>query len=189
MTTDNFCFYFICKTDQTTQTGSPFSIPCSRPRVMFEESCSSLFVSWPFAQQNIFLWIPGDCNKYQKFYPFLSLLFFNWLNWKLFWTTFSPPRGMARQELLAMAALLQEWQGPMAALLQEWQGPGNTNWRRRLSTVDLPMRLCHPPVAVPSISCCVLNHHNLFYQIQNALAFNQDMCCHLALCLWLLPFH
>ncbi len=44
-------------------------------------------------------------------------------------------------------------------------------------------------VSVPSISCCVLNPHNLFYQIQNALAFNQDMCCHLALCLWLLPFH
>jgi hypothetical protein len=44
-------------------------------------------------------------------------------------------------------------------------------------------------VPVPSISCCVLNHHNLFYQIQNALAFNQDTCCHLVLCLRLLPFH
>ncbi len=44
-------------------------------------------------------------------------------------------------------------------------------------------------VPIPSISCCVLNHHNLFYQIQNALAFNRDMCCHLALCLRLLPFH
>jgi hypothetical protein len=44
-------------------------------------------------------------------------------------------------------------------------------------------------VPVPSISSCVLNHHNLFYQIQNALAFNRDTCCHLALCLWLLPFH
>ncbi len=42
---------------------------------------------------------------------------------------------------------------------------------------------------VPSISCCVLNYHNLFYQIQNALAFNQDTCCHLALSLRLLPFH
>jgi hypothetical protein len=41
----------------------------------------------------------------------------------------------------------------------------------------------------PSISCCVLNHHNLFYQIQNALAFNWNMCCHLALCSWLLSFH
>ncbi len=44
-------------------------------------------------------------------------------------------------------------------------------------------------VPVPSISCCVLNHHNLFDQIQNALAFNWDTCCHLALCLRLLPFH
>ncbi len=44
-------------------------------------------------------------------------------------------------------------------------------------------------VPVPSMSCCVLNHHNLFYQIQNALAFNRDTCCYLALCLRLLPFH
>ncbi len=44
-------------------------------------------------------------------------------------------------------------------------------------------------VPVPSISCCVLNHHNLFYHIQNALAFNRDMCCHLAICLRVLPFH
>ncbi len=44
-------------------------------------------------------------------------------------------------------------------------------------------------VPVPSISCCVLNHHNLFYQMQSALAFKWDMCCHLALCLRLLPFH
>jgi hypothetical protein len=44
-------------------------------------------------------------------------------------------------------------------------------------------------VPVPSISCCVLNYCNLFYHIWNALAFNWDKCCHLALCLWLLPFH
>ncbi len=44
-------------------------------------------------------------------------------------------------------------------------------------------------VPVPSISCCVLNHPNLSYQIHNALTFNWDMCCHLALCLRLLPFH
>jgi hypothetical protein len=30
-------------------------------------------------------------------------------------------------------------------------------------------------VPVPSISCCVLNNHNLFYQIQNALAFNLSL--------------
>ncbi len=44
-------------------------------------------------------------------------------------------------------------------------------------------------VSIQSVSCCVLNHHNLFCQIQNALAFNRDTCCHLALCLWILPFH
>jgi hypothetical protein len=44
-------------------------------------------------------------------------------------------------------------------------------------------------VPVPSISICVLTHHNLFYLIQIALAFNWDTCCHLAHCLWLLPFH
>jgi len=44
-------------------------------------------------------------------------------------------------------------------------------------------------IPVPSISCCVLNCHYLFYQIQNALAFNWDTCCHLALCLQLLPFY
>jgi len=42
---------------------------------------------------------------------------------------------------------------------------------------------------VPSISCCVLNHHNLFNQIENALAFYRETCCHLVLCYWLLPFH
>ncbi len=41
----------------------------------------------------------------------------------------------------------------------------------------------------PSISCCVLNHNNIFYQIQDALALNWDTCCHLVLCLQLLPFH
>jgi hypothetical protein len=44
-------------------------------------------------------------------------------------------------------------------------------------------------VPVPSISCCVFNYHNKFYQVQNALAFNRDMCCHQALSLRLLPFH
>jgi len=44
-------------------------------------------------------------------------------------------------------------------------------------------------VPVQSISRCALNHHNLFYQIQNVLAFNWDTCCHLVLCLRLLPFH
>ncbi len=67
--------------------------------------------------------------------------------------------------------------------------------KRCLSNWALPynwvMRLCHAPdgSTSPKISCCVLNHLNLFNQIQNVLAFNQDMCCHLVLCLRLLPFH
>jgi hypothetical protein len=44
-------------------------------------------------------------------------------------------------------------------------------------------------VPVPSISCCVLKHPNIFYQIPNALAFNWDTCCNPALCLRLLPLH
>jgi hypothetical protein len=44
-------------------------------------------------------------------------------------------------------------------------------------------------MAVPVPSCCVLNQHDLFYQIENALAFNRDRCCHLALCLRFLPFN
>ncbi len=59
-----------------------------------------------------------------------------------------------------------------------------TNWSVKWGSVTHQMA-----VPVPSISCCVLNHHNLFYQIQNALPFNRDTCCHLALCLRLLPFH
>jgi hypothetical protein len=49
--------------------------------------------------------------------------------------------------------------------------------------------VCNTPDGITSISSCIFNHHNLFYQIQNALAFNRDTCCHLALCLQLLPFH
>ncbi len=70
------------------------------------------------------------------------------------------------------------------------------------ATLCLPQRILTPclcpqwgsvthqmAVPVPSISSCVLNHHNLFYPIQNTLPFNRDTCCHLALCLRLLPFH
>ncbi len=44
-------------------------------------------------------------------------------------------------------------------------------------------------VPVQSISSWDLKHHNLFFQIQNALAFNWDTCCHLTLSLPLLRFH
>jgi hypothetical protein len=36
---------------------------------------------------------------------------------------------------------------------------------------------------------CFKLENNLFCQIKNALAFNRDTCCHLVLCLRLLPFH
>ncbi len=53
------------------------------------------------------------------------------------------------------------------------------------------MRLCHPPDGSTSPKYTLLRFKPpwLFYQIQNALSFNQDTCCHLVLCLWLLPFH
>jgi hypothetical protein len=44
-------------------------------------------------------------------------------------------------------------------------------------------------VPVPSISCCILNNHNLFYHEKNTLAFNWDTCCRLVLCLQLIAFH
>jgi hypothetical protein len=53
------------------------------------------------------------------------------------------------------------------------------------------MRLCHRPdgSTSPKYKLLCLYHLNLFYQIQAALVFNRDTCCHLVLCLWLLPFH
>ncbi len=67
--------------------------------------------------------------------------------------------------------------------VQHWKGKRNKN-KKKWGSVTHQMA-----IPIPSISCCVLKHHNLFYQIHNALAFKQDMCCHLALCLQLLPFH
>jgi hypothetical protein len=53
------------------------------------------------------------------------------------------------------------------------------------------MRLCHPPdgSARPKYKLLCFKPPYVFKEIQNALAFNRDMCCHLALCLRLLPFH
>ncbi len=31
-------------------------------------------------------------------------------------------------------------------------------------------------VSIPSTSCCVLNHHNIFCKVHNALAFDRDTC-------------
>ena len=44
-------------------------------------------------------------------------------------------------------------------------------------------------VPVPSISCCVSEQLKFFCKEKNALAFNQDRCCHQVLCLQLIPFH
>ena len=44
-------------------------------------------------------------------------------------------------------------------------------------------------VPVPSISCCVFNNNDFFYQEPNELAFNWDTCCHLVICLQLIASH
>ncbi len=53
------------------------------------------------------------------------------------------------------------------------------------------MRLCHPPDGSTSpkykLLCFITTKK--FCKEKNALAFNQDRCCHLALCLRLIPFH
>jgi hypothetical protein len=50
------------------------------------------------------------------------------------------------------------------------------------------MGLCHPPDGSTSPKDKLLGFKPP-QLIQNALVFNWDMCCHLALCLQLLPFH
>jgi len=44
-------------------------------------------------------------------------------------------------------------------------------------------------VPVPSISCCIFNNNDFFYQELNELAFNWDTCCHLVICLQLIASH
>ena len=44
-------------------------------------------------------------------------------------------------------------------------------------------------VPVPSISWCVSYQLKEICNEKNALAFNRDRCCHLVLCLQLIPFH
>jgi hypothetical protein len=41
---------------------------------------------------------------------------------------------------------------------------------------------------VPIMSSCVFNNHNFFNKKLNALTFNRDTCCHLALCARLIIF-
>jgi hypothetical protein len=53
------------------------------------------------------------------------------------------------------------------------------------------MRLCHPPDGSTSpkykLLCFITTKK--FCKEKNALAFNRDRCCHLVLCLQLIPFH
>ncbi len=53
------------------------------------------------------------------------------------------------------------------------------------------MRLCHPPDGITNpkykLQCFITT--KFFCKEKNALAFNWDRCCHLALCLQLIPFH
>ncbi len=60
-----------------------------------------------------------------------------------------------------------------------------------LSEIHPPMRLCHPPDGSTSPKyklLCFIRTKNIWKE-KNALAFNWDRCCHLVLCLWLIPFH
>ncbi len=53
------------------------------------------------------------------------------------------------------------------------------------------MRLCQPPDGSTSpkyILLCFITTKTICKE-KNALAFNRDRCCHLVICLWLIPFH
>ena len=53
------------------------------------------------------------------------------------------------------------------------------------------MRLCHPPDGSTSPKyklLCFITTKKILHK-KNALAFNRDWCCHLVLCLQLIPFH
>ncbi len=73
---------------------------------------------------------------------------------------------------------------------QHWKGKQKKKNQKK-GMKEIAIRICLPPDSrtCPSISCCIFNKHNFFYKEQNALAFNWDMCCHLALCLQLIIFH
>jgi hypothetical protein len=53
------------------------------------------------------------------------------------------------------------------------------------------MRLCHPPDGStrPKYKLLFFITTKFFCKEKNALAFNRDRCCHLVLCLRLIPFH
>jgi len=70
---------------------------------------------------------------------------------------------------------------------QGWKGLKGTNtsaYWAQWGSVNHQMA-----IPVPSISCCVFNNNNFFYQEPNELAFNWDACCHLVICLRLIASH
>jgi hypothetical protein len=66
-----------------------------------------------------------------------------------------------------------------------------SEFRKSQQFVGSGMRLCHPPDGSTSpkykLLCFITTKK--FAKRRNALAFNQDRCCHLVLCLRLIPFH
>jgi hypothetical protein len=66
------------------------------------------------------------------------------------------------------------------------------NWTKLdIFVYFLRMRLCYPPVGITSpkskLLCFITT--KFFCEEKNVLAFNRDRCCHLVLCLQLIPFH
>ncbi len=58
-------------------------------------------------------------------------------------------------------------------------------------TIELSMRLCHPPDGSTSPKyklLCFITAKKICKE-KNTLAFNWDRCCHIVLCLRLIPFH
>jgi hypothetical protein len=69
-----------------------------------------------------------------------------------------------------------------------WNRP-NSLWHTEYRTYL--MRLCHPPDGSTSPKfklLCFITTTKICKE-KNALAFNWDRCCHLVLCLRLIPFH
>ncbi len=68
--------------------------------------------------------------------------------------------------------------------------PGQEQCQDKTETVS-SMRLCHPPDGSTSpkykLLCFITTKR--ICKVKNTLAFNRDRCCHLVLCLQLIPFH
>ncbi len=67
----------------------------------------------------------------------------------------------------------------------------NSSSITRNTTDATTVKLCHPPdgSTSPKYKLLCFITAKLFYKEKNALAFNRDRCCHLVLCLQLIPFY